>query len=98
MAEIDRVSPPPERFDLRSEIGFGSPYALPHDDLGAAVIVASYTHDCWRESLSRPGFLNGPSSYLLALSKPLAAALRTKPDALGSIYVSRADGDGRLNL
>jgi len=30
MAEIDRVSPQTERFDLRSEISFGSPYALPH--------------------------------------------------------------------
>jgi FkbH-like protein len=30
MAEVDRVSPQAQRFDLRSEIGFGSPYALPH--------------------------------------------------------------------
>ena len=30
MAEIDRVSQQTERFDLRSEISFGSPYALPH--------------------------------------------------------------------
>jgi len=30
MAEIDRISPPSERFDLRSEIGFGFPYALRH--------------------------------------------------------------------
>jgi HAD superfamily phosphatase (TIGR01681 family) len=38
MAEIDRVSPPPERFDLRSEIGFGSPYALPHASVMAELL------------------------------------------------------------
>jgi FkbH-like protein len=29
-AELDRQSPPSQRFDLRGEIGYGSPYALGH--------------------------------------------------------------------
>jgi FkbH-like protein len=30
MAELDRLSPPSQRFDLRTEIAYGSPYALEH--------------------------------------------------------------------
>lgn len=67
-------------------------------ELGADLIVANFTHGRWRERLRRLGFFNGPSNYLLALSKPLASALGTEPNALDRVYVSRADGDGRLNL
>ncbi|HLH43516.1 MAG TPA: hypothetical protein VKV74_11045 [Bryobacteraceae bacterium] len=67
-------------------------------DLGADVIVANFTHDRWRERLGKLGFFGGPSNYLLAISKPLASALEGGPGGLGRAYVSRADGDGRLNL
>jgi len=67
-------------------------------ELGADLIVANYTHERWRGRFRRLGFFNGPSNYLLALSKPLAAALGPGPNALDRAYMSRADGDGRLNL
>ena len=67
-------------------------------ELGADLIVANYTHECWRDRFRRLGFFNGPSNYLLALSKPLAAALGPGPNTLDRAYMSRADGDGRLNL
>lgn len=67
-------------------------------ELGADLIVANYTQERWRDRFRRLGFFNGPSNYLLALSKPLAAALGPGPNALDRAYMSRADGDGRLNL
>ena len=72
--------------------------ALTHDalrDLGAEVIVSNQTHRYWRTRLASLGFLNGPSNYLVAMSKPLASELLGD---LGRAYVSRADGDGRIHL
>ncbi|HLY17341.1 MAG TPA: hypothetical protein VKR61_08955 [Bryobacteraceae bacterium] len=66
--------------------------------LGADLIVTNQKHERWQQQFRRLGFLSGPSNYLLALSKPLASALRTEPDAFGRVYVSRADGDGRIHL
>jgi hypothetical protein len=65
--------------------------------LGADLVIVNCTHTLWRERLRRLGFLEFPSNFLLAISKPLAAALQTKP-ALGRVYVTRADGDGRIHL
>jgi hypothetical protein len=67
-------------------------------DLGADLIVANCTHAYWQERLRRLGFLNGPSNFLLAISKLLASVLQARPEALGRVYITRADGDGRLNL
>lgn len=67
-------------------------------DLGADLIVLNCTHASWRNALRRIGFLSGPSNYVLAVSKPLAAALDREPGGFERAYVTRADGDGRLNL
>jgi hypothetical protein len=61
-------------------------------DSGAEIIVANHRHARWRQALARQGWFNGPSNFLLAISKPLA---RTPLD---QIYLTRADGDGRVNL
>ena len=84
---------PPEHLDALLAYTYGG-----LRDLGADLIVANYAHDRWRERLRRLGFISGPSNYMLAFSKPLAAALKSQPDGVGHVYVSRADGDGRLNL
>lgn len=67
-------------------------------DLGADLVIGNFTHAAWRSGLRRAGFLSGPSNYVLAMSKPLAAAVKSEPDGLARVYVTRADGDGRLNL
>jgi hypothetical protein len=61
--------------------------------LGADLIVTNQTHSLWREHFRRLGYVDGPSNFLLALSKPLKTGVR--PD---DTYVSRGDGDGRINL
>jgi hypothetical protein len=66
--------------------------------LGADLIVANHTHARWRERLRRLGFLSGPSNYLVAMSQPLASAIRAQPGSSERVYISRGDGDGRLNL
>ena len=48
-------------------------------DFGADLIVTNQTHDRWQRQFRRLGFVSGPSNYLLALSKPLASALRRIP-------------------
>jgi hypothetical protein len=65
--------------------------------LEADLVIVNCTHTLWRERLRRLGFIEFPSNFLLAISKPLAAALQTK-SALGRFYVTRADGDGRIHL
>jgi hypothetical protein len=42
--------------------------------------------------------VKGPSNYLLAMSKDLAAALASERDALARMHVNRGDGDGRIHL
>lgn len=39
-AELDRVSPPPDRFDLRAELAQGCPYRLPHASAVAGLLAA----------------------------------------------------------
>jgi hypothetical protein len=65
--------------------------------LGADLVIVGCTHTLWRERLRRLGFIEFPSNFLLAISKPLAAALQVNP-TLGRVYVTRADGDGRIHL
>jgi hypothetical protein len=62
---------------------------------GADVIVANQCHASWAAPLQRSGFIERPSNYMLATSK----ALRPETGSgLTRVYVTRADGDGRLNL
>jgi hypothetical protein len=67
-------------------------------DLGAEVVLTNQSHSDWLTDLSSLGFLGSSSNYLVALSKPLAAALRSEVAALDHIHVNRGDGDGRNNL
>jgi hypothetical protein len=67
-------------------------------ELGADLIVSNQAHERWQSALGRLGFLSGPSNYLMALSKPLTSALKPEPGTPSRVYLSRADGDGRVNL
>ena len=84
---------PPEHLDAL--------FTHTHDalcELGADLIVSNQAHERWQSALRRLGFLSGPSNYLMALSKPLTSALKPEPGFPSRVYLSRADGDGRLNL
>lgn len=67
-------------------------------DLGADLILANYTHAVWREQLRKLGFLAGPSNYMAAVSRAVSKGLMPAPRGSERAYVTRADGDGRLNL
>jgi hypothetical protein len=64
--------------------------------LGAAacdLLVSNQSHSAWIAALRRHGFFTGPSNFVLALSKDLAAR------AAGPLrHFTRADGDGPINL
>jgi hypothetical protein len=64
-------------------------------DMGAELIVTNQMHDGWQAELHRLGFFGGPSNYMLAVSKPVAAALQK---TLTHVHVNRGDGDGRIHL
>ena len=68
-------------------------------DLGADLIITNQTDIEWRQHLRSVGFIPGPSNYLMAISKPIVAALSEGTrDTESRIHVNRGDGDGRLNL
>ena len=62
---------------------------------GADLIVTNQSHEIWTGAFRRAGFLNGPSNYLFAMSKPLAQAVSGAP---ARVHVTRGDGDGRIHL
>jgi hypothetical protein len=64
--------------------------------LGDALIIANLTHARWASAYGAAGFLRQSSNFVFAGSPQLMAA--AGPDAVASIHVTRADGDGRVNL
>jgi hypothetical protein len=67
-------------------------------DLNADLILTNQTLPEWHARLRRLGFLPAASNYLLAVSKPISAALKQAGAAESRIHVNRGDGDGRLHL
>jgi hypothetical protein len=65
---------------------------------GADLVISNQSHAGMGQAYKRAGFRRGPSNYLFAASPKLAAAIGGTPVAGGRVYVTRADGDGRINL
>ncbi len=65
---------------------------------GAELTITNQTHRAWVEAYRRCGFLEGPSNYVVAVSKKLVKAIRTTPDGEARMHVTRGDGDGRIHL
>jgi hypothetical protein len=66
-----------------------------HLGRSADLIISSQSHRIWIAAFRRAGFASARSNYLLALSKPLTAAIG---DASDRLHVTRGDGDGRIHL
>ncbi len=62
------------------------------------LIVSNQSHGVWVEALRGLGFLNGPSNYVLAVSKPLAAMLDPFQENVRRAHITRGDGDGPIHL
>jgi hypothetical protein len=67
-------------------------------DCGADLIFSNQMHAAWAGALRKQGFWQGPSNYLLALSKELAALLGPLSESAPLIHFNRGDGDGMVNL
>lgn len=87
--------------------GVGLPEAIPslvHSAVEAArkrhadLIISNQMHTDWTSALKAAGFWQGPSNYLLALSKELRRLLDPLEKAVPHIHFNRGDGDGRVNL
>jgi hypothetical protein len=65
---------------------------------GADLLVTNQSHSGWVRAFRSSGFLSGPSNYILALSKPLAAAIAAQPNGPARMHFTRGDSDGRYNL
>jgi hypothetical protein len=65
---------------------------------GADVVLVNHSHAAWVGTFHAAGFLDGPSNYMLGMSKKLTGALRDIPDGESRVHVTRGDGDGRIHL
>lgn len=61
---------------------------------GVDLIVSNQAHHRWCHSFETSGFLKGPSTFVLALSRKLAELLQPFEENRGTLHVTRADGDG----
>ena len=64
----------------------------------ADILISNQMHRDWTSALKAAGFWQGPSNYLLALSKGLCKLLEPLDEAIPRIHFNRGDGDGRVNL
>lgn len=64
----------------------------------ADLIFSNQMHPDWTAALHDCGFVQGPSNYLLALSKGLMRLLNPLSESERRIHFNRGDGDGRVNL
>ncbi len=65
---------------------------------GVDLIVTNQTHPAWNAAARGSGYLEGPSNFAFAMSKPLAARLSPWQEARRGFHFDRADGDGPINL
>ena len=60
---------------------------------GVDVVLLNHSHPAWCRALRRAGFLQGPSNFIFAASKQLAALLASVDGDGGGRLVMRGDGD-----
>ena len=84
-----------QRGDMRSAVSLVS-RSLERE--GADLLVTNQSHEGWLEAFRVAGYLSGPSNYILALSKGLAAAVSAQPNGLARMHFTRGDSDGRCHL
>jgi hypothetical protein len=65
---------------------------------GAELLVTNQSHVEWVAAFQAAGYLKGPSNYILALSKQLAAGIAAQPGGFARMHFTRGDSDGRAHL
>jgi hypothetical protein len=61
---------------------------------GVDLIVTNQAHHLWCRAFETSGFLRGPSTFVLALSKKLTQLLQPLQKDQPLLHITRADGDG----
>ena len=64
------------------------------EERGVDLIVSNQCHKAWAQGLRQAGFLEGPSNFILGVSKKLADL----SGLLEGFHVNRGDGDGPIHL
>ena len=65
---------------------------------GVDIIVSNQSHISWKNAFKVNSFINGPSNYIFASSKVLSDKLMNGKKLDDYIHITRADGDGPINL
>lgn len=81
--------------DMRSVVSLASRSLISE---GADLLVTNQSHESWLDAFRGAGYLSGPSNYILALSKGLAAGVVAQPNGLARMHFTRGDSDGRGHL
>ena len=61
---------------------------------GVDLIVTNQAHHLWCRAFATSGFLKGPSTFVMALSKKLTELLQPLQKDQPLLHITRADGDG----
>ncbi|MBV9504503.1 MAG: hypothetical protein JO323_05805 [Acidobacteriia bacterium] len=64
------------------------------EERGVDLIISNQSHAAWTTALRDAGFLKGPSNFLFAASRELAAM----GGAITAVHINRGDGDGPVHL
>jgi hypothetical protein len=65
---------------------------------GADIVVTNLSHRDWRQALEAAGFQLGPSNFIFAASKRVAAMLEPFEVEKERVHMTRGDGGGPQNL
>ena len=62
------------------------------------LIVSNQSHAAWNDALVANGYRPGPSNFIFAASKKLAALLEPWDVNVARVHLTRGDGDGPIHL
>lgn len=65
---------------------------------GADIVVTNLSHRAWQRALEQAGLQRGPSNFIFAASKPVAALIAPFDENKDLIHMTRGDGGGPQNL
>jgi hypothetical protein len=65
---------------------------------GADIVVTNLSHRAWQRALEEAGLQRGPSNFIFAASKPVAALIAPFDENKDLIHMTRGDGGGPQNL
>jgi hypothetical protein len=65
---------------------------------GVDLIVSNHCHAAWCQAFRQTGFLQGPSNFILAISRDLTKLVESEGVRREDFHFNRGDGDGPMNL